>query len=585
MKRIEFKAYGGTGALVGRSFITLLALNAADLARPETKNDQCVIYQLDYDDKNAGAGQKNDGTQLNAVIHAYQKLYKRNLRFLAPIELSKHPMTLKKVRENAYGPRETEYSLNSIYLTGSNSSQIRRILRSSYTTGSPSDEIERSNRDGCYGDLAVNGFISQKIIEKNSFQSQHAYNDFANIEGSIAFYAGSTDGGTANTMIDKDIESMLRYLEGAGKSIGHDRKFKIYGLRTTPYSKFALEGNADDIAITRDILKDKFAMSKGVFENIQRQNENANDKDIRNYSYFYLNNTQKYWLDGLCIGSSNKLDLTCEAAHKDNQFHPSHLVEFTLAAHAMEAISKRLVENPDEPHIYAYNDGADDEHGDPVTLSGFFNGASVKYDFEYVDGDGGAIPLDKYIRAVLLVLTTVRGSMVTDFERSSTYRSAPNYIQDIFRSYRDDVGAVAPLIAEELRAFLAEAKFIVMCLLEIQQCSKFGRTAYTVRFMDNAVKYLYSEDEFGNRMTMSADEYLTIDDANGYYVKTAPIGEFSVLEDLRNGPYVETAQFRSGRLRSQKVYATLMKGTSEASAEAVANDLIRRLFELYLNLI
>ena len=74
MKRIEFKAYGGTGALVGRSFITLLALNAADLARPETKNDQCFIYQLDYDDKNAGAGQKNDGTQLNAVIHAYQKL-------------------------------------------------------------------------------------------------------------------------------------------------------------------------------------------------------------------------------------------------------------------------------------------------------------------------------------------------------------------------------------------------------------------------------------------------------------------------------------------------------------------------------
>ncbi|WP_295218023.1 hypothetical protein [Ruminococcus sp.] len=590
-KRIEFKAYGGTGTLIGRCFLTLLALNAGDLATDDHKDDKCVIYQLDYDDIVPVGGEMNDGTYFNNIIEDYRKLHNRGLKFIAPIDIQKHPLTLKSVRATAYGIEEDKYSLESLFCSKKHKSEIKELLSSSFTTNANTntEEIERSNRDGCYGDLAVNGFISERLIVDGSFQKRKAYNDLAgNLQDAVIFYAGSTDGGTANTMIDKDILSMLYYLKDNGKEIGHSRQFRVYGLRTTPYSKFKLVGQADDLKITSDILRDKFEMSRGVFRNIKSQNEKADNSDVEHYSYYNIGINQNYWLDGLFIAGSSKLDITAQEARKDNQFHPSHLVEFALAAEAMDAIANRIPQLHEEsPHLFAYNDGVDEERGDVVTLNTFFKNASVKYDCSVLlqNDIDGSVSYAKYVRAILLTLVTIKGQMIKDF---SDWNNGVriSYVKDIFKSAEPAADEVTPFIAQELQAFLNESKFIVMTFVEMMDFSRFDKpSSLTVGFVEDAVRYLYERDNFNNAVTLPSGSCLSIDTDNGYQIQAIANPMFTVLDEMHTMPFGPGGVFSKANLRSEKLYLNSQGATAAESGRNIANNMIQRTFEVYLNLL
>ena len=601
--RIEFKAYGGTGSLLGRCFLALLALNACDKAN--TSTDKCVIYQLDYDDEAPETDAHNDASYFKDVCIAnYIKLHNRGLGFLAPVELERSALTLKSVRDYAY-PGEKIFSLNSLFCTGDHQAEIEELLSASFTTGSNSSEMKLSNAHGCYGDLAVNGFISERIIDTDAFAKMEAYKDLtANPNDAIVFYAGSTDGGTANTMIDKDIRSLLHHLQDSGVAVDHSRKFRLYGLRTTPYSKFELTGDQLDVAITSSILRDKFEMSKGVLENINSQNRRAvesKEGGIDNYSYYNLNdgtataNGTEYWLDGLFIAGSQTLDLTAWTAKKDNQFHPSHFTELTLAMQAMDAIAKRLPENK-AACIYGYNDGGNiDGKREPVTLQTFFGSASVAYEYEIYDSQlkygVSSFPLDKYIRAIMLTLVAIKGRMIDDFNNTSY---PPQYVTDIF--YKADpnqnIPAVCPLVAAELQNFINEAKFIVMALHDAMVYSKFGGNDGPIRLMEEEIKYIYSSDTLNNPITMPSSRSLSIDDQGSQipgFCKVETVGDsavpmFYVLDSMHTFNYHDGGMFAGAKkkLKGEELFLECGGAADPATVAKIANNMIKRTFETYL---
>lgn len=580
MRRIEFKAYGGTGSLICRSFITLMAMNAGNFITQDGKykDDKCIIYTMDYDDE-GDAVHVTDGSYLKTIIQKYNLLHSRGLEFIAPIALEESSLSLKSVRNFAYGTKETTYSLDSLFCTGIKGNEIKQLLTSAFTSdpNSATQEIERSNANGCYGDLAVNGFISEKLMATKAFSALNAYNDLSgNIDNAVVIYAGSTDGGTANTMIDKDIESLIEYLASQKHDVGTGRRFKIYGLRTTPYSKFSVSrGGEQDIEITEDILRDKFEMSKGVFENIQNQNNEAL-ADSSLFSYYYLDNSHKYWLDGLFIASSSVLDQTNDMARKDNQFHPSHFVEFALAAQAMDALSGRLPSSDDNiPHLYAYNDGADNAKGDKVNLSGFFGKASVNYNFKYytMEGNSNSIPLSKYIRAVFLTLVTIKSDMIDDFRN---YSSPKTYIKDIFHKAEGAMSTVCPCVANELVKFIDEAKFIVMCMTDMIDYSKFGKQDSTIHLVEEAVRYLYSEDNFGCPIPATAIHV----DASSFRIEKGA-SNASILNRFSSMPF-KKGSLGGKKLKSEDVYRNEIAEDVNITGRNIANNMIRRLFEVYV---
>ena len=591
VRRIEFKAYGGTGTLIGRSFLALLALNACDVARTECQNDNCVIYQMDYDDQPPVGAMPNDATYFKRCINDYKKLNARNLHFLAPIPLDLSHTTLREVRDFAY-PNEQIFSLQSLFCTGQNRAAIQELLSSAFTMGSPTSEFELSNRYGCYGDLAVNGFISERLIDTNAFAKKGLYNDLAaQLDNAVVIYAGSTDGGTANTMIDKDIRSLLQFLSASGKVVDHTRTFKLYALRTTPYSRFELAGNEEDVEVTKSILRDKFEMSKGVLENIDSQNALADNSNINTFSYYNLNDgNTEYWLDGLFLAGSDALDLTAWEAHKDNQFHPTHFTEFTLAMEAMDAIANRLpAAQNGVPAVYGYNDGGGNNIG-PATLQSFFNNTNVTYEYAIYDAspnNGGSIGLDKYVRAFLLTLVTIKGQMIHDFRN---FDGAPLYVPHIFKHGEQAMDAVCPLIADELEKFIDECKFIVMTMYDAMQYSKYGANNSPIQMMEDEIKYLYSTDTLNNQIAMPAGSGLSINDdggAPGYRkveLSTEPyFYELDRMHDIKYHPPKGLLNPKD-KLKNEELYLNI-GGTSPAdSAFRIANNMITRTFETYLGM-
>ena len=561
VRRIEFKAYGGTGTLIGRSFLALLALNACDVAREECKNDACVIYQMDYDDQPPVGAMPNDATYFKRCINDYKKLNARGLHFLAPIPLDLSHTTLREVRDFAY-PNEQIFSLQSLFCTGKHKSEIQELLSSAFTMGSPTSEFELSNRYGCYGDLAVNGFISERLIDTNAFAKKGLYNDLAaQLDNAIVIYAGSTDGGTANTMIDKDIRSLLQFLSASGKVVDHTRSFRLYELRTTPYSKFELSGNEVDIEVTKSILRDKFEMSKGVLENIVSQNALADNSNINTFSYYNLNDgNTEYWLDGLFLAGSDALDLTAWEAHKDNQFHPTHFTEFTLAMQAMDAIANRLpAAQNGVPSVYGFNDGGGNNIGDglgnaidgnnigPVTLQSFFNGANVSYEYGIYDAcptTGGSIGLDKYVRSFLLTLVSIKGQMIHDFRN---FTGAPLYVEHIFKHGED-----------------------------------------AMDMMEDEIKYLYSSDTLNNQISLPAGSGLSIDDNSGVpgyrkvELSTDPVFyELDRMQDIKYHPPKGILSPKD-KLRHEELYLNIGGASPADTAFKIANNMIQRTFETYL---
>ena len=607
--RIEFKAYGGTGMLAARAWVVLAALNACDKAilDPEQPGgaDHAVIYRMDFDDTPPLPGQNNDYRYLADTVHSYRKLHDRNLGFLAPmqLELCDDPNhTLKAVRAKAY-PNEGTFSLSSIYLTGQHIPEIKNMLTAAFTSDptSPDNdkELERSNRDGNYGDLAVNSFINERMIEMqpdNAYSASGIYNALqAEIKDAVVIYAGSMDGGTANTNIDKDIRSLLLHMQKNGIPVDHNRPFRLYALRSTPYSAFRIDNQSaseTDIKITKAILDDKFEMASGVIDRIADQNRRArNNADLNNideYSYYYLDAATRYWLDGLFLGCSETLDETMDRAKKDGQFHPTHLVELALAQQAMDAVANRL---PDEnlPHLYAYNDG-----GSPstlVTLNSFFGHIKVHYRLKHCtyyasDFNGGEFSLDRYIYAFLLTLVTIKGQMIHDFE---TCQDGPSkdYIAHLFCTggafsvhWSKDVTLIAPYVAAELKTFLADCKFIVDALMNAIEYSQFGLTN-PVKLGGYILRHLYDTDFKGKPIPDPKSLSIRSDENGNYEVveEAADATEFEILDDLHN------FQFKASKpkdLKSERFYSNQVSGDENARGRQLANTMIERVFEIYL---
>ena len=595
--RIEFKAYGGTGSLIGKSFVTLLALNSANLA--DNTNDECVVYIMDYDDVKSASG-VTDGEVLSDAIANYQLLHDRGLGFLAPVKLTQDTTTLKAVRNKAYGMGETEYSLNSLFAKGANSQEIKELLTSAFTSD-PTDpekkaEFEMSNANGCYGDLAVNGFISERLLASKAFEKMGAYTNLGtNLKDAKVFYAGSTDGGTANTMIDKDIESLINYINtNTSEPTDGSRSFGIYGLRTTPYSKFKLEGDPTQVAKTRDILRNKFEMAKGVLENIENRNSaSLNDPNLPSYYYLRQNGQgHPYWLDGLFISSNSHLDLTADQAHADQQYHPAHMVEFALAQQAMDVIANRVDFDLNKDHIYSYNDGADESTASPITLGSFFESQHVNYNFTYytyeVANSGStsvSVSLSAYIRAILLTLVTIRSDMIGDFRNYE--QTGMRYIRDLFHHARGAETVTCPLVADELETFLEEAKFLVMNLVDIQEYSKFGGTRQVVNLVEPCIKFLYDSDTLGNSITPPAGAKLFVNlTANGTYEIVLGQNQIpSILAEFNSMPWAPGGglfKLSGMHLDDYDVYVNSSAPTPKQTARNIAHNMIRRLFEVYL---
>ena len=137
--RIEFKAYGGTGELIGRSFIVLMALNTCNILRDDS--NECVIYRLDFDDNDPKGDINNDYKYLSDIVEDYRALHERNLGFLAPVSIKMDNHSLKTIRAMVY-PNESVYSLRSIYIDNTNDAQKQEQIESFLTgifTSNPND--------------------------------------------------------------------------------------------------------------------------------------------------------------------------------------------------------------------------------------------------------------------------------------------------------------------------------------------------------------------------------------------------------------------------------------------------------------
>lgn len=321
-----------------------------------------------------------------------------------------------------------------------------------------------------------------------------------------------------------------------------------------------------------------------MFENIQRQNAGADNSDVHKYSYYYMQPNTNYWLDGLFVGSSDKLDLTADTAKKDNQLHPSHLVEFALVQQAMDAIANRLPSDNGgaTPHLYAYNDWCTVTNGinnGSVTLKSFFKNMAVSYNYGllHTAEDGTGIKLSKYIRAVLLTLATVKGRLISDFQELNA-----SYItKGIFKGAGDELEVVAPHVVQELQDFLKEAKFIVMTFVDLMDYSKFDSSDTPVDFVESAIRYIYNDNN-----PMPAGCGLSVEETgeNNYRISASQNPEFPLLDDLANTRFEVGGIFGGGKMSSIKPYLNipLQSATNADSGRNVANDIIRRVFEVYL---
>lgn len=600
--RIEFKAYGGTGELIGRSFVVLMALNTCNILQDES--NECVIYRLDFDDNDPKGDINNDYKYLSDIVSDYKALYDRKLGFLAPIAIKMDNHNLKTIRSMVY-PNESIYSLRSIYIDNTfdavQQEQIESFLTGIFTSdkndAKKTKELERSNRDGNYGDLAVNSFINERIITENAYAQSGIYNELQNAiasgANSIVFYAGSTDGGTANTNIDKDIQSLLNTFANVERS-----NYKLYSLRTTPYSKFEqvendTEDNAVDRAITERILKNKFQMAKGVLERIDKQNQ-----DPSRPNYYDFEDGAPYWLDGLFFGCSNTLDVTAHKIRKDNQFHPSHFVELGLAKEAMDAIAGRLPAAKGE-HIYVYNDGGgriDGQTVEFVTAESFFEEATISYSQKLCVWKHKEIhKASTFFRAFLLTLVTIQSGLIPDLQQCKEHgKTNKSYLLHLFCTKLSLFGDITTdknmpdlcgFMADDLNKFVKQCKFIVMAFSNVMEVSSFN-VGNPVRLAEPEIKYLYDTDLEGNpienkRLVVVKDEtsgrfrITTCTDGNP---KFPPLENFPTCRFRTEGSSGGNAQ---QELRKEQITKKL-KGDSPSKGVQLANNMITRIFEWYL---
>lgn len=342
MPDIWIRAYGGTGNLMARAFI-----NCMMMAPLKDKDSKITIFLMDYDEAVVDG---NDNSEIQNLSQFYNNLRDMKLPGIATNEIQLVTGKLNIVRQKTFGiaPGAAEtYSLKSLF-----GNEKADILRCCLNT----DQIEVPNSQGAYGDLARNSVIA-KPMETNGFFNE-TYNGFNPAADSIVFYLGSTDGGVANTILDRDLSAFCKYIKTKGHPLDDNRKYKIYSVRTLPYKKHSTDSIDPDVkANAQRILSQMVAQSMGVVDNINGKED-----------YVHIGgNPNDYKLDALFVAGYNVANSAMfndtnnyhgnpPQAHIDNQSHFSHGVELISALMMIDAINNpELGLQKGTKAIYGYN--------------------------------------------------------------------------------------------------------------------------------------------------------------------------------------------------------------------------------------
>lgn len=338
MADIWIRAYGGTGNLMARAFVNLMILSPLRDTTAKIK-----IFLMDYDDE---VDEGNDNSELQNLVQFYNNLHNMKLKGMATNEIELVTGKLSIVRRETYKVIPShEFSLHSLF--GDDKSDI---LRSCLT----SSQIGASNQKGNYGDLARNSVIAKPMEIGGKFDDTYAS---FNPASTIAFFLGSTDGGVANTCLDRDLYALCNYIKENGGTLGKTRGYRLYSVRSLPYKKHAT--NSDDAKEQADaerILKQMVAQSMGVIGNIKRKTNYVRSG----------NQTTDYILDALFLAGynvpnsgafsdTNRYAGGTIKAHTKNQSHMSHGTEMVAALMMIDVLNYNLPTSAENKAIYAYN--------------------------------------------------------------------------------------------------------------------------------------------------------------------------------------------------------------------------------------
>ncbi len=350
MRKVKVRAYGGTGALLARTFVDLLIVNPIRDAKVD-------IDLLDLDQsaqQGQNGGSQNDFQDVLNAVNAYKALHELGLQFIAIPMVSDPRKPLQDIRKRALGIAEDEestfdYSVKSVFDTTAQTLMLSCMTLNQYVA---------QNADGCHADLSRNAMIAYAMqTSPEGFARAHGQKLEAD---DIVIYMGSTDGGTANTFIDPDLKALIkRNVEHAG-----DReKFRVYSVRTLPYKRIPVPiGNAEAEARNEDLV----AKSVGVLRNIEAKPGYVATYQEDESGGYELINTD-YLLDALAFVGTNTTDASnledTNVKQGDyqpaDQHHKSHTTELVAALTMIDPLFQKLG-NPSKSAYYIYKDDCTD---------------------------------------------------------------------------------------------------------------------------------------------------------------------------------------------------------------------------------
>lgn len=426
MPRVQIRAYGGTGSLILRALYRVMMLDPISAI----DSTQIELVHLDLDELST------DYRMIEQESTSYNELRAMKVKGYASANITLNTLNLKHLRdasilESAGIPvgsgASFTYSLHDLY--GAADSDVMDVLESAFSR----DDIDAPNRDGCYASLARNSFMANIMMQNGAFQS---LNDNLSA-GDIVIYVGSTDGGTANTFIEKDAATLR---------IQHPN-VKCYSIRTLVYKKFPLAPH-----LTADQYQEKLdnllMQTVGVLKRMETNKDALTYSDGGVVKSFYMtknawstdpgainNNDVNYLFDAIfLIGkgymtSISDLSQTTEeyseagSAGSVGQKHSIHITELATAfiiTSIINATDKVMDEWEQKGYI-----GNSGENATAITAQ-----QEMKFNFSdyYINGQGmPATILTKWKKAVQLYTVmyyTIRQTLINLDKLDAKYRTS-----------------------------------------------------------------------------------------------------------------------------------------------------------------
>ncbi|MBE5860645.1 MAG: hypothetical protein E7301_11070 [Butyrivibrio sp.] len=546
----HIRAYGGTGSLIARCFVLSLMVN------PLVTPIDVYIYRMDLDDGKSAEGTNTDYDYLEKCVNAYNNLNQMGCRAFCSSSLSLDKRkdgtvsrSLKQVRELAYTlDSETaenfDYSIKDTFIGGEPDGS-RALLLSALELS----QLTKQNKDGAYGDLSRNAFLAHPI--RRGFKQELKSLDL-NDAGSTVIYCGSTDGGTANTLLDPELFELGEIMNQP--TAGHNAQ--VYSVRTLPYKTHPTEN-----ATALEIAKSMVAQSSGVMKNILNSNTAP-------YNTYYkraaMGGNDPYILDGLVLVGYNvpnaaAFDNTNEdqnKSHLDHQFHYSHAVEFASALSIVDILNGQVAAPAGQDSVFGYQVS---NNGNPVELDDFIKRIGVEGHWNDADGNVFITTIAKRMRTFAHLYAVVKLHMINDFDYSqySDTKSAKKYVTAMNGYTRFPI-LTKPLdedimdsIYEKLKDFIENAGYFMDMMYDIQNETSYDGNA-SIGFFPKGLNDLVEEREDGKQKDL---EYsftgLAIDAHRNYdWIKiTNTFGErlyykkfWNIYKDAPTDPAAMTAR-------------------------------------------